>query len=82
MIPFAAGVGRVAMAQAGREIGRQFGREVLQRMMGDERLGDILTREEIKLLTRRFGKATASAMRAKKCSWMILMKKWKIGTIE
>ena len=50
------------MAQAGREIGRQFGREVLQRMMGGERLGDILTREEAKLLMRRLGKATATAM--------------------
>ena len=62
MLGFVGGVGRVAMAQAGREIGRQFGREVLQRMMGGERLGDILTREEAKLLMRRFGKATATAI--------------------
>ena len=65
MIPFATGVGRVAMAQAGIEIARQFGREVVQRMIGGERLGDILTREETKLLMRRFGRATASAMLSK-----------------
>ena len=62
MIPFVGNVGRVALTQAGRQIGREFGREVLDRLVGGERLGQILTREEMNLLARRFGKATASLM--------------------
>ena len=40
MIGFVGGVGRVALTQAGRQVGRQFGREVLERLVGGERLGD------------------------------------------
>ena len=65
MIGFVGGVGRVALTQAGRQVGRQFGREVLERLVGGERLGEILTREEMNLLARRFGKATASLMLSK-----------------
>ena len=65
MIPFAGSVGRVALTQAGRQIGREFGREVLERIVGGETLGQILTREEMKVLARRFGKATASLMLSK-----------------
>ena len=62
MIGFAGSVGRVALTQAGRQIGREFGREVLERLVGGETLGQIQTREEMNLLARRFGKATASLM--------------------
>ena len=62
MIPFVGNVGRVALTQAGRQIGREFGREVLERLVGGETLGQILTREEMKALARKFGKATATLM--------------------
>ena len=65
MIGFVGGVGRVALTQAGRQLGREFGREVLERIVGGETLGQILTREEMNLLARRFGKATASLMLSK-----------------
>ena len=65
MIGFAGSVGRVALNQAGRQIAREFGREVLDRLVGGETLGQILTREEMNLLARRFGKATASLMMSK-----------------
>ena len=65
MIGFVGGVGRTALTQAGRQIGREFGREVLERIVGSETLGQILTREEMNLLARRFGKATASLMLSK-----------------
>ena len=62
MIPFVGNVGRVALTQAGRQVGREFGREVLERVMGGETLGQILTRDEMKILARKFGKATATLM--------------------
>ena len=62
MIPFVGYVGRVALTQAGRQVGREFGREVLERVMGGETLGQILTRDEMKILARTFGKATATLM--------------------
>ena len=62
MIPFVGNVGRVALTQAGRQVGREFGREVLERVIGGETLGQILTREEMKVLARKFGKATATMM--------------------
>jgi len=65
MIGFAGSVGRVALNQAGRQIAREFGREVLDRLVGGETLGQILTREEMKVLARKFGKATASLMMSK-----------------
>ena len=54
MIPFVGNVGRVALTQAGRQVGREFGREVLERVMGGETLGQILTRDEMKVLARKF----------------------------
>ena len=62
MIPFVGNVGRVALTQAGRQVGREFGREVLERVLGGETLGQILTRDEMKVLARKFGKATATLM--------------------
>ena len=56
MIPFVGNVGRVALTQAGRQVGREFGREVLERVMGGETLGQILTRDEMKILARNLVK--------------------------
>ena len=62
MIPFVGNVGRVALTQAGRQAGREFGREVLERVLGGETLGQILTRDEMKVLARKFVKAKATLM--------------------
>jgi len=39
MIPFVGNAGRVALTQAGRQVGREFGRQVLERLIGGETLG-------------------------------------------
>ena len=65
MIGFAGRVAQASLAQAGRQVGRQAGRNLIQRLSNGERLEDILTREELKLLKRRFGQATASALMEK-----------------
>ena len=65
MISFAGRVAQASLAQAGRQVGRQAGRNLIQRLSNGERLEDILTREELKLLKRRFGQATASALMEK-----------------
>ena len=49
MIPFVGNVGRVALTQAGRQVGREFGRKVLERVMGGETLGQMLTRDDMKI---------------------------------
>ena len=36
MIGFVAGVGRMAMSNAIRQVGRQFGREAMERILGGE----------------------------------------------
>ena len=43
MIGVVAGVGRIAMTNALRQVGRQFGREVVQRIMGGEAIEHVLT---------------------------------------
>ena len=53
MIGVISGVARTAMAQVARE----FGREVMERIMGGEAIENILTREEMKTLMRKLGKA-------------------------
>jgi len=53
MIPFVGNVGRVALTQAGRQVGREFGRKVLERVMGGETLGQMLTRDNIKIWARK-----------------------------
>ena len=56
MIGVVAGVGRIAMTNALRQVGRQFGREVVQRIMGGEAIENVLTREEMRLLAKRIGR--------------------------
>ena len=71
MIGYVGGVGRVALTQAGRQVGRQFGREVLERLVGGERLGEILTRDEMNALARRLWKSNGIIdvkPKAKRCS--------------
>ena len=53
MIGVVAGVGRIEMTNALRQVGRQFGREVVQRNMGGEAIEHVLTREEMKLLAKK-----------------------------
>ena len=53
MIGVVAGVGRIAMTNALRQVGRQFGREVVQRIMGSEAIEHVLTREEMSLYIRK-----------------------------
>jgi hypothetical protein len=45
MIGVIAGVSRLALTNALRQVGRQFGQEVMERIMGGEALENILTRE-------------------------------------
>ena len=58
MIGIVAGVGRIAMITTLRQVGRQFGREVVQRIMGGEAMENMLTREEMRTLAKRIGKVT------------------------
>ena len=52
MLGVIAGAGRVALTQ----VGRQFGRQAVQRLMQGERIEDVLTRDEIKQLGKNLGK--------------------------
>ena len=53
MIGVVAGVGRIAMTNALRQVGRQFGKEVVQRIMGGEAIENVLTREEMRLFAKK-----------------------------
>ena len=53
MIGVVAGAGRIAMTNALRQVGRQFGREVVQRIMGGQAIENVLTREEMRLLAKK-----------------------------
>ena len=56
MIGFIGGVGRMAFSNAIRQIGRQFGREAMERMMGGEAIEDVLTRDQLRELAKKTGK--------------------------
>ena len=53
LIGVVAGVGRIAMTNALRQVGRQFGREVVQRIMGGQAIENVLTREEMRLFAKK-----------------------------
>ena len=53
MIGFVAGVGRMAMSNAIRQVGRQFGREAMERIMGGEAIENVLTREQMRELAKK-----------------------------
>ena len=52
MLGVIAGAGRVALTQ----VGRQFGRQAVQRFMQGERLQDVLTKDEIRQLGKNLGR--------------------------
>ena len=56
MIGVLAGAGRVAMTNAIRQVGRQFGREAMQRILGGEAIENVLSREEMRTLAKRIGR--------------------------
>ena len=51
-----AGVGRVAMTNALRQVGRRFGQEAMERIMGGEAVESVLSREEMRELAKKTGK--------------------------
>ena len=57
MIGVIAGVSRLALTNALRQVARQFGREATERIMGGEAIENVLTREEMRSLMKKIGKA-------------------------
>ena len=57
MIGFMAGVGRVALTNALRQVGRRFGQEAMERIMGGEAIESVLSREEMRELAKKLGRA-------------------------
>ena len=56
MIGFVTGVGRMAMSSAIRQVGRQFGREAMERIMNGEAIESVLTRDQMRELAKKTGK--------------------------
>ena len=56
MIGFMGGVGRMAFSNALRQVGRQFGREAMERIMRGEAIEDVLTRDQLRELAKKTGK--------------------------
>ena len=56
MIGFIGGVGRMACSNAIRQIGRQFGREAMDRIRRGEAIEDVLTRDQLRELAKKTGK--------------------------
>ena len=56
MLGVVAGVGRVALTNALRQVGREFGREALRRIMGGEAIENVLTRDQMRQLAKKTGK--------------------------
>ena len=55
MIGFMAGVGRMAVGNALRQVGRQFGREAMERIIDGEAIESVLTRDQMRELARKTG---------------------------
>ena len=62
MIGFIGGVGRIALTNALRQVGRQFGREAMERIIGGEAVESVLSREQMKELARRTGGVALSQL--------------------
>ena len=62
MIGVIAGVSRLALTNALRQVARQFGREAMERIMGGEAIENVLTREEMRSLMKKLGKAGFSEL--------------------
>ena len=56
MIGFVGNVGRMAFSNALRQIGRQFGREAMERIKRGEAIEDVLNRDQLKELAKKTGK--------------------------
>ena len=56
MIGFIGNVGRLAISNALRQIARQFGREVVDRIMAGEAIESILTRDQLRELAKKTGR--------------------------
>ena len=48
--------GRIALANALRQVGREFGREAMRRIRGGEAIENVLTREQMRELSKKTGK--------------------------
>ena len=55
MLGLVAGIGRVALRNAISQVGREFGRRAMQRLMDGEALETVLTRDEMRRLAKRIG---------------------------
>ena len=66
------GVGRVALTNALRQVGRRFGQEAMERIMGGEAIESVLSREEMRELAKKLGRA----------GFMELMKQGKNAVME
>ena len=53
MIGVVAGVGRIAMTNALRQVGRQFGREVVQRIMGGEAIEHCINKRRDEIIRKK-----------------------------
>ena len=62
MIGFVAGVGRMAMSNALRQVARQFGREVMERIMNGEAIESVLTRDQLRELAKKTGKVALNEL--------------------
>ena len=56
MLGVVAGAGRIALTNALSQVGREFGRQAMQRIMGGEAIETVLTRDEMRKLARKIGK--------------------------
>ena len=55
MLGVIAGAGRVALTNALSQVGREFGRRAMQRLMDGEAIETVLTRDEMRRLAKRIG---------------------------
>ena len=62
MIGFVAGVGRMAMSNALRQVARQFGREAMERIMNGEAIESVLTRDQLRELAKKTGKVALNEL--------------------
>ena len=51
------GVGRVALTNALRQVGRRFGQEAMEGIMGGEAIESVLSREEMRELAKKLGRS-------------------------
>ena len=51
-----AGVGRMAIDNVLRQVGKQFGRDAMERLINGEAIESVLTRDQMRELARKTGK--------------------------